>query len=194
VSGRYFLLFVALVALTAALFSSARRGQIPEDATIEKSIEQAEVLPLPPLKRSEYRAAMPSSALPEGHNTHAGPSGTYSEFVRLTQDTLAALPRREALRGKSSAEVHHAPSALLKASAPLARVDESIRTNPALTPQGIQFYYECAMTPEILTAVRALCLRNFKHYAEKEPGVASVRKNEFPSDLWDLTLSLPSHP
>jgi hypothetical protein len=194
VSGRYFLLFVAIIALTAALFSSARRGQLPETISPETAPGQTEVLPLPPLKRAENRVAAPLSALPEGPNSEAGPSGTYSEFVRLTQDTLEALPRLDALQGKTSAEVHHSPAAVLKASAPLARVDESIRSNPALTPQGIQFYYECAMAPEILTAVRALCLRNFKYYAEKEPGVATVRKNEFPSALWDLTLSLPSHP
>lgn len=121
----------------------------------------------------------------------AGPQGTFSEFQKLTSDTLDRLPRIEDMRKNSAGDSHFSPPELMAASPSLGRIATALRESPELIPQGIEFYRDCARREGTLTAVRVLCLRNLRFWAKEQPEVAEVDARDYPEDLWKLAESLP---
>ena len=47
----------------------------------------------------------------------------------------------------------------------LGRIAEKVARDPALLPQAIEFYAECAGAEELAQTVRALCLARYRHHS-----------------------------
>jgi hypothetical protein len=177
-------IFLAIVGVSAALFS--RHWLLPDVAAEPAALSKAEILPLPPLKKDAIAAPAPV-VVPEVVLPH----GTFSEFRRLTQETLAALPLTQEVEAQAGHDFHFSPPELLKTSPALGKIADTMKGHPELVPQGIEFYDTCARNSEVLIGVRVVCLHRLKHWVKQQPDVAQLRHEDYPEELWHLTESLP---
>ncbi len=178
-------LYFGIAALLIGLgIFSCRDHRADVDAMDASSPEKiAEV----PLKRN----AAPGRPVTTPVLEAAGPKGTFSEFQKLTADTLDRLPRTEDVRRNSRGDVHFNPPELMDASPSLGRIATTLRESPELIPQGIDFYRDCARRDDTLTAIRVLCLRHLRFWVKQQPEITEVDPRDYPEDLWKLAESLP---
>ncbi len=169
----FFTVAMAVVAVAYFFFSPT---------TLHSSQEILEPFPLgPSLERSHPPQA-------EEH----GPEGSIAAFQRLTEEALDRLPRNPQFKGKSADELHFTPSAIMEMGPTLARIGDSLRAHPDLVPQGIEFYENCAQNPEVVAALRTICLRDLKYWTGKQPEVTLVRESDYPAEIWHISNSLPA--
>jgi len=176
---KFFLLSLALTAVAVALYFCVR-PDVPaemEDTTLPALSPGEERLPLPPLKRAGQAAAPQMDA-----------------FRRLAADTLSRLPTHEAFAANPNRETHFTPSELLDAAPLMARLTTELRQNPAFIPDGIAFYEACARNEALMTATRAVCLRDLRHWTQQHPGAAAVDPSQFEPTLWDIASYLSPRP
>ncbi len=181
--------FLGLAGLLIGLAIFSCRDHRADVGTMDESAP--EKIAVAPLKRSFNPAQAMKPPILE---PTAGPRGTFSEFQRLTSETLERLPRVEEMRKNAQGDAHFSPPDLLAASPSLGRIATSLRENPELIPQGIEFYRDCARREGTLTAVRVLCLRNLRFWAKEQkddPEITDVDARDYPEDLWKLADSLP---
>lgn len=177
---------VALILVALAIFSCTVRQFDTSEITPELA-ENEELLPLPPITRAD-RAR---SAAPVVEVDAQGPQGPFSEFQKVTADTLANLPRAEDVRARPDFDAHQSPAELMAISPSLGRIATTLREAPELIPQGIEFYDACARREDILQPVRVLCLRNLTYWTRQMPEVMQVDPSKYPDELWDIVESLP---
>lgn len=175
-------ILVAVVLVSAAIFA---RHWLIANSSPATPVVAVEILPETPLKKDPLVTEAPVFA-PEV----ARPEGSFSEFRRLTQDTLAVLPLTEDVRS-TGGDFHFSPPQLLKTSPALGKIADAMKAHPELVPQGIEFYDTCARNSEVLIAVRVVCLHRLKHWVKKQPDVTQLRHEDYPEELWHLTESLP---
>ncbi len=181
---------IGLVMVLLVLFSCTIRQYSLDEQNGEPGealAQNEERLPLPPIQRAGRR----TSPTLDSQIDAPGPQGPFSEFQKVTAETLASLPKVEDLRGRTDAEVHHSPPELMAVSPSLGRIAQTLREAPELIPQGIEFYDACARRDDILTAVRVLCLRNLNYWTRQMPDVMQLEANDYPEDLWKIVESLP---
>lgn len=179
-------LYFGLAALLIGLGVFSCRDHRSDVDTVDTN--SPEKLAEPPLKRNP-RPSHPTALV--ALEPTAGPQGTFSEFQKLTAETLDRLPRVEDMRKHANGDAHFSPPELMAASPSLGRIATALRENPELIPQGIDFYRDCARRDGTLTAVRVLCLRNLRFWAKENPEVTEVDPRDYPEDLWKLADSLP---
>ncbi len=169
-SHRIALIFVAAMALAAALFTNATRYSTePSSGGYDSPRFQPSVPTLPSQRHS------------------SAPADT--NFAELAQKAFDSLPRIETLR-TSGESVHHAPKILLDSSEALTQVSMALRDHPEFADQGIEFYRACAHNDSLMTAVRAVCLQRLAFWtkgSELENGAHS-------QELRDLAQGLPPLP
>ena len=91
-----------------------------------------------------------------------------AEFRALALQTFEKLSRRDDLKTLSSHAVHGTPRVILESGLALGKIAEVISKNPALIDQALQFYSQCALSPELAHTVRALCLARHRHHSGTE--------------------------
>jgi hypothetical protein len=166
VSHRLTLIFVALLALTAAIFASAtRHSTSSEEGSVQESYSQSA-----PTLPSRRRSAPPMD----------------TNFAELAQKALDALPRIESIRA-SGVSVHQTPKALLDSSEALTQVSMALQDHPELAAEGVEFYRACANHSDLMTAVRAVCLQRLI-YGSKD---SVPEQSAYPEELWNLAQGLP---
>lgn len=110
------------------------------------------------------------------------------DFSQKLVTTLAKLPTRSQLRALSPQEVHHTPKILLEAGLELGDVTDAIEKNPALAPQGVEFFGTCAKRDDLATAIRATCLANMRDLATQTNSAADEKG--VPAEISNLATKL----
>lgn len=153
-------LVVALLAAAALGLTLLSPIRMPEPAPAGSNASPAAPAPAAPLTTPP-----PESA------TEAAP------FQQRLDEIAASLPRTSELRALSEEEVHHTPPVLLEAGEKVGEVAEALAANPALKPQAIRFYRDCAKGNETASSVRALCFYHWEKLSQgsaDEPGPTEV--------------------
>jgi hypothetical protein len=179
-SNKYILALVVLVTVVCARSWMVSTGQASPTAVV------TEELPVPPLKKDSIGQHSPISVIETTR-----PDGMFTEFRRLTQDTLAILPLTEDVLANKTHDFHFSPPELLKTSPALGKIADALKEHSELVPQGIEFYDTCARNGEVLVAVRVVCLHRLKHWVGKQPDVTQLRHDDYPEELWRLSESMP---
>jgi hypothetical protein len=91
-------------------------------------------------------------------------------FQHLADTILNGLPTTEDLQALPTEETHRTPKPLIAAGEEVGEIVEAIQKNPALAPQGIDFYQKCARKAELATSARALCLANMRELVRDKGG------------------------
>jgi len=74
----------------------------------------------------------------------------------VTEKAFKELPTFSEIK---SGPLHPHPAALTQGAETFGAIFDSIRKNPELIPDAIQFYHACTSREDVLTAIRANCLR-----------------------------------
>lgn len=139
----------------------------------------------PPMPAAEAPASSSSpAASPAPTTTNQDPAA----FQNKLDEISAGLPRVSELRALPEEEVHHTPNALLEAGEKMGEVAEALDANPALLPQAVAFYRDCAKGLETATSVRALC---YYHWNRLTKGSAEEpQAGDVPAEIRDLANKL----
>jgi len=95
---------------------------------------------------------------------------------------LEDFPRKSILKDRGR-NPHKPPRELVDASGELGALEDLLDKNPGLVKEGLRFYRKCALTNELLTSLRGLCLHNLKTRARSAGFENRIRWNEFPDHL-----------
>lgn len=85
-----------------------------------------------------------------------------SSFRKKASEIFDDLPRRDSNK----------QGGLLSAAPGLAAVSSSLSADNSLIPDGLDFYRECIASEDILLAVRAVCLKNYRFWNPRSPAAA----------------------
>ena len=110
-------------------------------------------------------------------------------FRRETTSTLNKLPTNQVISKNPDNDFHTAPPELMEASAPLGRILDAMKRNPALVTVGMEFYKTCASNTDLLIQIRAVCLRSFRDWSEKTN--SEITLNGLPYEIEQLASYLP---
>lgn len=141
-------------------------------------------------------SAPTATAVPAPKHTEVrpvAPSEDIQAFRQLAGDTLGRLPTVEAFRANPKRETHFTPAELLDSAPLLAKLTLALKANPRLIPEGIAFYDECARREGLMTATRAVCLRDLRYWTTQS-GAPTVDAGQFPARIWDIASYLPPTP
>lgn len=105
------------------------------------------------------------------------------EFEALLTEAKAKLPTREILLQKTEEELHQPPREVLDLGIEFGKIHDSLAAQPGLAPTGAKFFAECAGRDDLLTSVRAVCLRNARFWG------ATVTA---PAEIEELAAVLPA--
>lgn len=103
-------------------------------------------------------------------------------FRQRAQRVLEDFPKKSILKERGR-DPHKPPRELVDASNELGTIEDLLDKNPELVKEGLRFYRKCALTNELLTSLRALCLHNLKTRATASGFDKRIRWNEFPDHL-----------
>jgi hypothetical protein len=106
-------------------------------------------------------------------------------YLRLIQQTYAALPRRHV--PGSSGSAHETPDHLLQVSGPLAQIKQEWQKNLELKPEALHFYQKCAADFTLMQALRAVCWEDALSL-----GAAEYVAAQIPSPVKELAKKLSS--
>lgn len=120
--------------------------------------------------------------------TATSPKPVATPLIPRFRIALASLPEKRILGGAPSVEF--APRALMEASERLGRLRAELRDNPALLDEGLKFYRECANEEEVLTSIRAYCLRAVRDLSRRVGH--EVASRDFARSVWHLSERLPA--
>jgi hypothetical protein len=99
----------------------------------------------------------------------ASPPLTPEQFRERAQLVLDGLPKIAELRALPASETQHGtPRPVLEAGAAIGEIADAIDRNPALAPEGLEFYGKCAHGADLSLSARALCLANQRELARKQ--------------------------
>lgn len=113
-----------------------------------------------------------------------------SEFAQLTNTSFIRLPRMEKIRKSGKRDFHHAPPELLEISDDLGKIHDAMEREAKLIPAGREFFKKCALDNTVMSAARAVCLRDLKYWT----GNAPLDMSEFPEHIKKIAGSLPETP
>ncbi|NBX92941.1 MAG: hypothetical protein EB078_11020 [Proteobacteria bacterium] len=103
-------------------------------------------------------------------------------FRERTVEALRGFPRKDILKEKGR-DLHTPPKELVEASQELGIIEDMLDKTPSLLSEGLKFYKECALSEELLTPLRALCLHNLKTRSKRAGVDGKVRWDLFPQNL-----------
>jgi hypothetical protein len=109
------------------------------------------------------------------------------KFLDLSAQFLAELPRLRPAGNPGAPEDHH--KALMLASLGFGKIADELKQNPGLASEGMAFYRQCAADETVLSAARALCLRNLRYWSSRAG--ESVPEAEYPQPIRKLADALP---
>jgi hypothetical protein len=125
-------------------------------STVE-TVSISQVTPSQPIPQIAQSQDVPAPAVP----VPAKPA----QFREFLKTTLKTLPTEKNI--PNDEHLHHRPEAVANAAVPLGQLARLLTDNSLLIPDGIKFYRACAEKSELLTSVRALCLRNWIDWSKK---------------------------
>jgi len=141
-----------------------------------------------PLHNEEAPSALPGEKVTAPTPSAAAKSASASpSFLPL----LNELPRRALIENTSEEELHHGPPGLSQSSLALGKVVGEMKKDPAKIPAGVEFYRSCASDEDVLTAVRAVCLKRLGEWAPRAQPPIEVDFSQFDSGLRKLADQLP---
>lgn len=103
-------------------------------------------------------------------------------FRERAQQIIEDFPRKNILKEKER-DLHKPPRELIEAGNELGALEDLLDKNPNLIKEGLRFYRRCALTDDLLTSLRALCLHNLKIRSHKSGFDKRIRWSEFPAYL-----------
>lgn len=98
------------------------------------------------------------------------------EFRQLILKAFATLPKQTDAEKFISEDVHQTPPQLIAQIQPLLDINRAARTNPALIPEALRFYKNCASDSVLMTAVRARCLSHLRKLSESQGKTVDLSK------------------
>ncbi len=113
-----------------------------------------------------------------------------TEFHQLISQAFEILPRVEVL--KLHRDHSQPPPELLQAGTPFGQIEDSLRSNPSLAPQAVEFYRACADDTEMLFAIRALCFRDLRYWSERVEGAMPIAESHYPASVVRAANSIPA--
>lgn len=111
-----------------------------------------------------------------------------AEFSQRLEAANAKLPTFEQIQKLSAEQVHRTPKIVVDAGLELGDIAEAIEKNPALTPQGLEFYDQCAKRSGVAEAVRATCLASLRDLAHSTG--QRVNEKGIPANIRNLATKL----
>lgn len=103
----------------------------------------------------------------------------------------AKLPRREVIAKASEEEIHHGTPGLQEGSAVLGTVLREMTHNEKAIPDGVEFYRRCAKDEDVLTSLRAVCVKRLGEWAPRANPPIVIDFGEFDPELRELADKLP---
>jgi hypothetical protein len=114
------------------------------------------------------------------------------EFSSLLTQTWGKLPRMERIRKSGVKDFHHTPQAVLAVAAELGAIADALYEDPRLIGAAVDFLKRCAASSEVMSAARAVCLRDMRHWASI--GNIAYDNLAFPENIRKIADTLPSAP
>lgn len=105
------------------------------------------------------------------------------EFELLLTEVRDQLPTRAILRNKTAEEVHQPPQELLDIGLEFGKIHDALALQPSRVPAGAAFFAECAGRDDLLTSVRAVCVRNARFWGVTVDGL--------PAEVERVAAALP---
>ncbi len=120
----------------------------------------------PPEPNSIY---VPHKSAPAPAIRIVAEDGNYSKerFEEILESARRALPKKSDLENLTEEEAHHAPRQLLEGATQLSNVAEILERHPDLREMSLDFYKSCADNKELVDAVRARCLSNYRRHSRE---------------------------
>ncbi len=159
---------------------------------LEKQELASAVLPLPRLLEVARPAKVVVMPVPTNSAIKAQPNEVSppSEFSLLIERAWKRLPRMAEIKKKGRTDFHHTPSEVIDVADELGAIADAMDGDVKLVPVGAEFLRKCALATDVMTAARAVCLRDLKHYARATTLDLSV----FPDSVKRVADALPQIP
>jgi len=174
---------VYLILVVLSLIIAWRVTSIPRES-VPVAVEDTSVPPTTLFSTEQNGKASPRKGLAEGK------SESNADFKSFLNETLLVLPT-EASAKEKKVDPHHGDPGIGEASTALGKIVDEMKENPALIPDGLEFYRSCALKNSVIPAIRALCLRNLADWNEKSPRKLPFSWNDFPSQIQFIAKQLP---
>jgi hypothetical protein len=87
---------------------------------------------------------------------------------------------------------HRPPESLLRAAEPLGKLSKGLKIGTVSLGEALNYYDSCAKSKKLLTAVRAVCLKNL---IDKSKSVdVTIFEDSYDKEIVDLAKQLPLTP
>lgn len=110
-------------------------------------------------------------------------------FRARTRETLARLPRKATLVAHSGASVHHFPAPLESAGKAMGEIAKRLKNDPALLPEALAFYRDCAQDAALPDSVRALCFSDHQRHGG-ESSATPIDPGQVPEKIRRLATKI----
>lgn len=100
------------------------------------------------------------------------------------------LAKKAQMKAKTESEVHHTPIEVVESARRIGAISELLEKSPALIPQALPFFVECAKDPEGMPATRALCVYRLRSYEKNWDGSTTAAFAKIPKPILELAEKL----
>lgn len=145
--------------------------------------------PLIPQKQAE---AIQKQTLSQNAIETSSKSLEKAGFQKFLKAAFESLPKTEEIKASTDARSHHdTPESIMRAGSTIGAVADQIKKNKANVEAGLKFFKTCAENPEIVSSVRAVCLRNLVDFSSRYRNNVRVSFADYPYDVQRIARHIP---
>lgn len=117
--------------------------------------------------------------------------GTIEEFKAALVQVTQKIPTIDEIRQLPAAELHHMPRPMQVVGIYMGDLKEILQQRHEFYSDGMRTYRLCALNPQYMDAIRALCLANLIEFGdEREDGL----DGRYPRQIIDLAMQVRNWP
>lgn len=134
---------------------------------------------IPKLPELEVIASNGASDGGDSLKAATSPPRAFEEFENRVASALAELPTVS--DAEKTEDAHQASGLALRGGETVGAISQAVQDNPSLAPGALKFYDDCASNPDVLIAVRKVCLKRLLELSRKTGVPVDAQADRFSS-------------